>query len=118
MSILSIFLFCRENGSWVSFSLKSVNSDPWIVIGRPHLLVGPRTARRHLAPTLGATATTVLGFRRRQPTHRGVPDELLRTRQGGSQRPRREGRRRDEEGRHQHPRCGRSRWGGGRPGPS
>src|SRR3954451_16805802 len=35
MSMRSIFLFCSEKGSCVSFSLNSWNSDPWMVIGVP-----------------------------------------------------------------------------------
>src|SRR6478735_427172 len=64
MSTRSIFLFCSEKGSWLSFSLKSWNSDPWIVIDHPHLLVGPRTARRHPAPTLGEELSQDVRLRR------------------------------------------------------
>ena len=74
MSTRSIFLFCNEKGSCVSFSRKSWNSDPWMVIFHP-LYVGSRTVRERLrkhpavvasrpgAPNEGGNGATVVTLR-------------------------------------------------------
>src|SRR6476469_4172759 len=95
MSMRSSFLFCSENGSWLSFSLKSVNSEPWMVMGATPSVRGRvgfhpvgTNARRD-----DAVGAMVPGTDKGRP--REVPDELLRTGEGGGERPRGQGRRRD-----------------------